>query len=105
MLRDGRSSGVAPRVFEEMTFVLEGLDLDAPPTFLLLTEELFELPTRNPGDKLTCFRGCAKNCDHGSLPRPHQGFTIEKGTGNPNFGRVVQSSRSHHGVYMGVKFY
>jgi hypothetical protein len=34
------------------------------------------LLTGNPGDKLTCLRGCAQNRDHGSLPGPHQGATI-----------------------------
>jgi hypothetical protein len=50
MLRDGGPSGVSASVLEEMLLVVEGLNVDAPPTLLLLSEELFELPTRNPRD-------------------------------------------------------
>jgi hypothetical protein len=50
MLRDWGPSGISARVLEEMLLVFEGLNVDAPPTFLLLAEKLFELPARNPGD-------------------------------------------------------
>ena len=50
MLRDWGPSGVSARVLEEMLLVFEGLNVDTPPTFLLLAEELFESPARNPGD-------------------------------------------------------
>ncbi len=47
VLRDGRPSGVPTRILQEMPFVLEGLNVDAPPTILLLAKKLLQLPTRN----------------------------------------------------------
>jgi hypothetical protein len=64
---------------------------------------IFELPTRNPSDKLTCLRGCAKSRDHGSLPGPHQGVTVVEDTGDPNFGKITQSAPSDHGVNVRVE--
>jgi hypothetical protein len=76
-------------VLEEMLLVFEGLDVDAPPASFLLAEELFELSTRNPRDKLTGLRSRAKDRNHGALPRSHEVITIVEDTGTPNFGRVV----------------
>ena len=89
VLRDGRSSGVSASVLEEMQLVFEGLNVDAPPASFLLAEELFELSTRNPRDKLTGLRGRAKDRNYGSLPRSHGVVTIVEDAGTPNFGRVV----------------
>ncbi len=71
MLRDGGTSSVSARVFEKVLFVVEGLNVDGPLTFLLLAEELFELPPAIPRDKLICLCGCAKNRNYGSLPGSH----------------------------------
>jgi hypothetical protein len=74
--------------------------LKHPPTFLLLAQEFLEVRTRNSRDKLTCLRGCAKNRNYGTPPGSHKGVTIVEDTGNPSFGRVLQSSPSDHGMYV-----
>ena len=52
-LRDGWPPYVATGVSQEMLFRLEGLNLDAPPTILLLDEHLFHLGDVHIHTKLT----------------------------------------------------
>jgi hypothetical protein len=56
-LRDGRAPYVATGVLQEMPFVLERLNLDAPPALLLLGEHLFHLVNGHLRMKLTCSQG------------------------------------------------
>ena len=99
-LRDGRPPYVATGVLQEMPFVIERLDLDAPPTFLLLGEHLFYLVNGHLRMKLTRSQGCAEKRDHGFPPRFHQRLAIVVDARNPDVGGPVQPSPGKHCVYM-----
>ena len=66
-----------------MPFVLERLNLDAPPAFLLLGEQLFYLVNGHLRLKLTCSQGCAQKRDHGLPPRLHQLIAVVVDARNP----------------------
>src|SRR5260370_26522031 len=102
-LRDGRPPYIATGVLQEMPFVLERLNLDAPPTTFLLGEHLFHLVNGHLRMKLICSQCCAENRDYGLPPRLHQQVAIVVDAGNPDVGGPVKPSPGDHCVYMGVE--
>jgi hypothetical protein len=71
-LRDGRTPCVASSISEEMLFGLEGLDLDTPPAFFEMSEQVFHLVNGQLRTKLPGPQGCAEKRDHRLPPRLHQ---------------------------------
>jgi len=71
-LRDGWPPYVPTCVSQEMLLRREGLNLDAPPTILLLGEHLFHLVSGHLRAKLTRSKGSADKRDDGPPPSLHQ---------------------------------
>src|SRR5438552_11880951 len=100
-LRNGRTSYIASGVLQEMTSVLERLNLDSPRAFLLRGEHIFHLLNRHFRVKLTRSQGCAEEFDYGLAPRLHQLVTVIVDARHPVVvGRSTQSSTGHHCVYV-----
>src|ERR1017187_243021 len=91
-LRNGWPPYVATGVSQEMLFRLEGLNLDAPPTILLLGEHLFHLVNGHLCMKPTCSEGYTEKCNHGPAPSLHQWVTFIVDARNPGVGRTIQPS-------------
>jgi hypothetical protein len=99
-LRNGRPFYLATGVLQEMPFVLERLNLNAPPTFLLLGEQFFQLVNVHRCMKLTCSQGGAEKLDNRLPPGLHQSVAFVVDARHPHVGEPVQSSPRYHCVYM-----
>jgi hypothetical protein len=99
-LRDGRSFYVATGVLQEMPFVLERLNIDAPPPFLLLGKQLFQLVNCHLCMELTCSQGGAKELDDRLPPGLHQKVAVIVDARHPLVGKPVQPSPRYHCVNM-----
>jgi hypothetical protein len=88
-LRDGRPFYVATGVLEEMPFVCERLNLDAPPRFLLLGEQLFQLVNCHLCMELTCSQSGAEKLDHRLPPGLHQRVAVVVDARHPRVGKPL----------------
>src|SRR5712692_5927607 len=89
-LRDGWAPYVATSVSQETLFGLEGLNLDAPPPFLLMNEHGFHLVNGHLCLEQTRPQGCADQLDHGFPPKLHQRVAAAIDAGHPGARGVVQ---------------
>ena len=74
-----------------MLFGPEGLNLDAPPAFLLPGEHRFRLVSGHLGTKQTRSQGRADELDHGVPPRLHQLVAVVVDARHPGAGRLQPS--------------